>query len=212
MSIVLFSCRVNTTANNSATTNTTPNNGSNNGSTIINRTTITRTTNKATNYNRTTINRTTNSSSNINSTTNNRTTNKTTTIIRTTINGTTYNNAPINTIIKSVQLITKNTFTFYNIQHYSQCSYYSEINFSAAVPSCGHNMRPTDIAILLDSTHSITKNNWPVMKQFVKDVTNRVNFGPNDVWVPCIHCCLLQFQYLCGLRVTFGHFIRRWRI
>ena len=53
--------------------------------------------------------------------------------------------------------------------------------FAAPVPSCGHDMSPVDIAIMLDSTYSITKDNWPVMIQFVKDVTDRVNYGPNDV-------------------------------
>ena len=50
-----------------------------------------------------------------------------------------------------------------------------------SAPLCGDTMQPAEIAILLDSTHSIQRDNWPVMKQFVKDLTDRVNCGPNGV-------------------------------
>ena len=48
-------------------------------------------------------------------------------------------------------------------------------------PSCGDTMQPAEIAVLLDSTYSIQRDNWPVVKQFVKDLTDRVNYGPNGV-------------------------------
>ena len=42
-------------------------------------------------------------------------------------------------------------------------------------------MEPADIAILLDSTYSIKRQNWHVMIQFFKDISDRLNYGPNNV-------------------------------
>ena len=48
-------------------------------------------------------------------------------------------------------------------------------------PNCGTNMPPADISVLLDSTNSIKRANWPIVTQFVKNIADKVNYGPSEV-------------------------------
>ena len=42
-------------------------------------------------------------------------------------------------------------------------------------------MPPAEVAVLLDSTNSIKRANWPVVIQFVKNIADKVNYGPSEV-------------------------------